>query len=268
MPSRIDIGPEGGPFVAINENSNDLELQDINGNVIAVWDETEGQWDLNNNSLTNINAIDASSATLGEGYLTNAEQPLNSGIVEDFRSESFAHYDLASETGDMDFVTSPRINSDTPTLQHNPTTAASSGLASSLPYGGRGYVYSLITRFDATTGPETSLYAATTDTSNRIRFKFEARNNTAKIILLDGGTATSLASEGSLTVNANEWYTMLVTLGSEYIEYDIKNQSGGSILSSPLTTTDNTQDGVGFGIELRNDGGESGYVAQLARRPL
>ena len=66
MPSRIDIGPEGGPFVAINENSNDLELQDINGNVIAVWDETEGQWDLNNNSLTNINAIDASSATLGK----------------------------------------------------------------------------------------------------------------------------------------------------------------------------------------------------------
>jgi hypothetical protein len=65
MPSRIDIGPEGGPFVAINESSNDLELQDINGNVIAKWDETAGQWDLNNNSLTNINAIDASSATLG-----------------------------------------------------------------------------------------------------------------------------------------------------------------------------------------------------------
>ena len=71
MPSRIDIGPEGGPFVAINENSNDLELQDINGNVIAVWDETEGQWDLNNNSLTNINAIDASSATL---ELLNADE--------------------------------------------------------------------------------------------------------------------------------------------------------------------------------------------------
>ena len=64
MPSRIDIGPEGGPFVAINENSNDLELQDINGNVIAKWDETAGQWDLNNNSLTGINAIDASSANV------------------------------------------------------------------------------------------------------------------------------------------------------------------------------------------------------------
>ena len=65
MPSRIDIGPEGGPFVAINENSNNLELQDINGNVIAKWDETAGQWDLNNNSLTGINAIDASSANVG-----------------------------------------------------------------------------------------------------------------------------------------------------------------------------------------------------------
>ena len=64
MPSRIDIGPEGGPFVAINENSNNLELQDINGNVIAKWDETAGQWDLNNNSLTGINAIDAGSANV------------------------------------------------------------------------------------------------------------------------------------------------------------------------------------------------------------
>jgi len=73
MPSRIDIGPEGGPFVAINENSNDLELQDINGNVIAVWDETEGQWDLNNNSLTNINAIDASSATLDSSTVGSLE---------------------------------------------------------------------------------------------------------------------------------------------------------------------------------------------------
>jgi len=66
MVSRIDIGPDGGPYVAINENSNDLELQDINGNVIAKWDETAGQWDLNNNSLSGINAIDASSATLDD----------------------------------------------------------------------------------------------------------------------------------------------------------------------------------------------------------
>ena len=66
MVSRIDIGPDGGPYVAINENSNNLELQDINGNVIAKWDETAGQWDLNNNSLTGINTIDASSANVGD----------------------------------------------------------------------------------------------------------------------------------------------------------------------------------------------------------
>src|SRR6056297_3328010 len=86
MPSRIDIGPEGGPFVAINENSNDLELQDINGNVIAVWDETEGQWDLNNNSLTNINAIDASSATLDDATANTLEADsakIDGGISND-----------------------------------------------------------------------------------------------------------------------------------------------------------------------------------------
>src|SRR6056297_54990 len=80
MPSRIDIGPEGGPYVAINENSNDLELQDINGNVIAVWEEKEGQWDLNNNSLTNINAIDASSATL-DTFDAGIEDPDNNDVT-------------------------------------------------------------------------------------------------------------------------------------------------------------------------------------------
>ena len=63
MPSRIDIGPEGGPFVAINENSNDLELQDINGNVIAKWDETAGAWDFQTNDLENVGGIDATGLT-------------------------------------------------------------------------------------------------------------------------------------------------------------------------------------------------------------
>ena len=70
MVSRIDIGPDGGPYVAINENSNNLELQDINGNVIAKWDETAGQWDLNNNSLTGINAINASSVSTEDADIT------------------------------------------------------------------------------------------------------------------------------------------------------------------------------------------------------
>ena len=79
MVSRIDIGPDGGPYVAINENSNDLELQDINGDVIAKWDETAGQWDLNNNSLTGINAIDASSANVDKATIVDGT--IDSGDV-------------------------------------------------------------------------------------------------------------------------------------------------------------------------------------------
>jgi len=83
MPSRIDIGPEGGPFVAINENSNDLELQDINGNVIAVWDETAGEWDLNNNSLTNINAIDADAVAADDLTITSSLSAVELGVSDD-----------------------------------------------------------------------------------------------------------------------------------------------------------------------------------------
>ena len=94
MPSRIDIGPEGGPFVAINENSNNLELQDINGNVIAKWDETAGQWDLNNNSLTGINAINASSA--------NVEEASFDGNDVGFVGKSIDH-DVTIEAGVLQF---------------------------------------------------------------------------------------------------------------------------------------------------------------------
>ena len=98
MVSRIDIGPDGGPYVAINENSNDLELQDINGNVIAKWDETAGQWDLNNNSLTGINAIDASSATLEQADTRNGYEskstPTERDVDEWFQNTSGADLNL------------------------------------------------------------------------------------------------------------------------------------------------------------------------------
>ena len=98
MPSRIDIGPEGGPFVAINENSNDLELQDINGNVIAKWDETAGQWDLNNNSLTGINAIDASL--------------INTEVADSERYERNANLLLGYERIDREIPSGGEFNKD------------------------------------------------------------------------------------------------------------------------------------------------------------
>jgi len=94
MPSRIDIGPEGGPFVAINENSNDLELQDINGNVIAKWDETAGQWDFNSNDLTNVGGIVANnltaqnSATLGGNLDAGGNSLTNAAAIDTTQARS------------------------------------------------------------------------------------------------------------------------------------------------------------------------------------
>ena len=41
-----------------------LAIADSSGSIVLVRDETAGQWDLNNNSLTGINAINASSANV------------------------------------------------------------------------------------------------------------------------------------------------------------------------------------------------------------
>jgi hypothetical protein len=85
MPSRIDIGPDGGPYVAINENNNDLELQDINGNVIAKWDETAGQWDFNANDLANAGTVSADDIESEERPLVNirAYGAVGDGVTDD-----------------------------------------------------------------------------------------------------------------------------------------------------------------------------------------
>ena len=61
MPSRINIGPENGPYVAINESSGNLQLEDNSGNVVAEWDETNAQWDFANNTLNNVDALNSNS---------------------------------------------------------------------------------------------------------------------------------------------------------------------------------------------------------------
>ena len=61
MASRINIGPEDGPYVAINESSGNLQLEDNSGNVVAEWDETNGQWDFANNTLNNVDALNSDS---------------------------------------------------------------------------------------------------------------------------------------------------------------------------------------------------------------
>ena len=61
MPSRINIGPENGPYVAINESSGNLQLEDNSGNVVAEWDETNAQWDFVENDISGVGAFDSES---------------------------------------------------------------------------------------------------------------------------------------------------------------------------------------------------------------
>ena len=79
MPSRINIGPEDGPYVAINESSGNLQLEDNSGNVVAEWDETNAQWDFANNTLNNVDALNSNSVSTDEADITDIEQ-IESGV--------------------------------------------------------------------------------------------------------------------------------------------------------------------------------------------
>ena len=72
MPSRINIGPEDGPYVAINESSGNLQLEDNSGNVVAEWDETNAQWDFANNTLNNVDALNSNSVSTDNQTITQS----------------------------------------------------------------------------------------------------------------------------------------------------------------------------------------------------
>ena len=46
---------------SIDENSGNLAIRDINGNVVAEWDETNAEWDFANNTLNNVDALNSNS---------------------------------------------------------------------------------------------------------------------------------------------------------------------------------------------------------------
>ena len=78
MPSRINIGPENGPYVAINESSGNLQLEDNSGNVVAEWDDEQSQWDFVENDISGVGAFDSESvntegANIKERNLTLGE---------------------------------------------------------------------------------------------------------------------------------------------------------------------------------------------------
>ena len=105
MPSRINIGPEDGPYVAINESSGNLQLEDNGGNVVAEWDETNAQWDFANNTLNNVDALDSNSVNTESLVIggTIFEEDDNSPI--DVTAEASVTYQMADPSQTVIVVT-------------------------------------------------------------------------------------------------------------------------------------------------------------------
>jgi hypothetical protein len=81
MASKISIGPDGGPYIAINENSGDIELEDNSGNVVAKWDETNTQWDFISNDIQNVGSLGVDEADINnETFIRAVRASTNSGI--------------------------------------------------------------------------------------------------------------------------------------------------------------------------------------------
>jgi len=65
MASELFLGPDGGPYVSVNENSGDIELKDNSGNVVAFWDESNTQWDVQTNDIQNVGSLGVGSLSDG-----------------------------------------------------------------------------------------------------------------------------------------------------------------------------------------------------------
>ena len=73
MPSRINIGPENGPYVAINESSGNLQLEDNSGNVVAEWDDGQSQWDFVENDISGVGAFASESVNTERKFINERQ---------------------------------------------------------------------------------------------------------------------------------------------------------------------------------------------------
>ena len=100
MPSRINIGPEDGPYVAINESSGNLQLEDNSGNVVAEWDETNAQWDFANNTLNNVDALNSNSVNTEEASVNGPLDAETATVDESVVNSIINHTGLDGPGGD------------------------------------------------------------------------------------------------------------------------------------------------------------------------
>lgn len=100
------FGLPAGAELTEDANGN-LAIADSSGSIVLVRDETAGAWDLNNNSLTNIDAIDAISATL-----ERVDSSLGYGWSDMVSSRSFDTWYQAPSDKDIYFMLTGRANVD------------------------------------------------------------------------------------------------------------------------------------------------------------
>ena len=97
MASRINIGPEDGPYIAINENNGDIELEDNTGAVVAKWDDGQSQWDFVENDISGVGAFDSESVNT-EDNVAKVNNRVVYAAHEDFEDLQAA-YDFAISNG-------------------------------------------------------------------------------------------------------------------------------------------------------------------------
>ena len=77
MVSTIRIGPEGGPYVKVEENNGTLDITTPNDTVDLQSNDLVnaalgGIMDANGNDITNVNQLDANSVNTNEVYTVPA----------------------------------------------------------------------------------------------------------------------------------------------------------------------------------------------------
>jgi hypothetical protein len=81
MASEIFLGPDGGPYVSVNENNGDIELKDNSGNVVAFWDESNTQWDFQSNGLTNLASVSTDDIAVNDNlYYVQGDADLDAAL--------------------------------------------------------------------------------------------------------------------------------------------------------------------------------------------
>jgi len=105
MPSRINMGPDGGPYIGINENNGNIELEDNTGTTVTIWDDANSQWDFQNNPISNVDSLTSNSvntdelfsAPAGVRLQSSTQQTLGNNTVEQLTWDQASEYNTEAD---------------------------------------------------------------------------------------------------------------------------------------------------------------------------